>query len=1094
MMRGVSDSLNAIEQDHSFPRRQTNRPHRLMDGPTPEGAMPPDSDRAHALVRAATAKASPAERAAFLDEACAGDANLRQYIKALLQAHPERENWPDRPAPETERPGDVVSPIGPAAAAAPRAEELLGTSIGPYQLLDAIGEGGMGVVYRAEQVEPVHRQVALKVIKPGMDSAQVIARFEAERQALALMDHLHIARVLDAGTTASGRPYFAMELVEGVPITRYCDEMYLSLRQRLELFLLVCRAVQHAHQKGIIHRDLKPSNILVAVQDGRPVPKVIDFGLAKALHQRLTERTLHTGFGTVMGTLEYMAPEQADPGAVDIDTRADIYSLGAVLYELLTGGPPLDRERLRGAGLIDGLRRIREDEPPPPSVRLSETPAALAALAAARRTEPRRLARLVRGELDWIVMKALEKDRSRRYETANGLARDLERYLADEPVTAGPPSRRYRLGKFVRRNRGPVLAAALVLLALVGGVVGTTWGLVRAQEALEAETEQREWAERGWAAEATQRGRAEEAEGLAKDRLAEVTQAKAQADEEARVATAVSDFLQLDLLRQADSIEQADRGFTAERNLTVEEALNRAAAKIGDRFKDQPLVEAAVRQAIGQAYLGIGKAKLGVPHLERARMLRQERLPAGHHDTVAGLNALGMAYDAAGQGDQTVALLQPALETCRAQLGPDDPGTLAIENTLAGAYWNSGRAEKAVPLLEHALAKEKEQLGSDDPQTLTIMNNLASVYRDVGRQDKAVQLYEHALEKQKELLGPVHPRAVNTMSNLAAAYASADQLGRALPLWEQALEKWKEQLGPDHPNTLSTMNMLATGYSHAGQPGKAVPLLEQVVGKYKEQLSANNPRTLTAMGNLAFAYCQAGQRDRGLALFEQVLVKHEKQLGADHPLTVTILGRLACAYCDAGQFDKALPLLEQALVKCKAQFGPDYPSTLGMTAYLSECYLATRQPLKALPLARVCLDRQKEKLDADSPLLADYQVLVGQALLDTGQAAEAEPLLRDCLAIRVKKQADDWATCDTKSLLGGSLLGQQQYAAAEPLLTEGYEGLKQREAKIPPKSKIRLTGALERLVHLYEATGQQEQADARRKELEALTPLPAAKP
>ena len=357
------------------------------------------------------------------------------------------------------------------------------TQIGPYKMLQKLGEGGMGAVYLAEQERPVRRQVALKLIKPGLYSDQVIARFEAERQALALMDHPNIARVLDAGTTDGGRPYFVMELVRGVPITEYCDDHQLTPRRRLELFIPVCQAIQHAHQKGIIHRDIKPSNVLVTHAEGRPIPKVIDFGVAKAVDQRLTDRTMVTQFGAIVGTLEYMSPEQAELSELGVDTRSDIYALGVLLYELLTGSTPLDRERLRASGYVEILQRIREEEPPRPSTRLGAAAGALAAISANRKTEPQRLKKLVRGDLDWIVMKALAKDRSRRYETANGFARDIERYLADEPVEACPPSAGYRLRRFARKHRRPLAAAAGFVLLLLLGVVVSTREALRASRA-----------------------------------------------------------------------------------------------------------------------------------------------------------------------------------------------------------------------------------------------------------------------------------------------------------------------------------------------------------------------------------------------------------------------------------------------------------------------------------------------------------------------------------------------------------------------------------------------------------------------------------
>jgi serine/threonine protein kinase/WD40 repeat protein len=415
-------------------------------------------------------RTTPEHRAEYLDEACRGEPELRARVEALLRAHEQASGFLNQLS------GSLSATIDELPS------ELPSTVIGPYKLLQPIGEGGMGVVWMAEQEQPVRRKVAFKLIKPGMDSRQVIARFEAERQALALMDHHNIAKVLDAGTTDSGRPYFVMELIHGIPITQFCDDNQLTPCERLELFVPVCQAIQHAHQKGIIHRDIKPSNVLVTHYDGKPVPKIIDFGVAKAVEQRLTERTLFTQYGTIIGTFEYMSPEQAEMSALGVDTRSDIYSLGVLLYELLTGTTPLERQRVRDASYPEIVRLIREEELTRPSTRLSccET---LPAVAAARKTEPAKLAKLFRGELDWIVMKALEKDLNRRYETANSFAMDVQRHLAGEAVRAVPPSAWYRFRKFARRNKGPVTAVAVVLLALVAGIIGTTWGMLRASNA-----------------------------------------------------------------------------------------------------------------------------------------------------------------------------------------------------------------------------------------------------------------------------------------------------------------------------------------------------------------------------------------------------------------------------------------------------------------------------------------------------------------------------------------------------------------------------------------------------------------------------------
>ncbi len=465
--------------------------------------MSESSKREKEIFLAALDVASPVERAKFVASACGLDDTLRQRIEAMLQAYATPDSFLEKPAVALGRTVDL-----PAAAA--RKDSPLegpGTRVGLYKLLEQIGEGGMGVVFMAEQQEPVRRTVALKIIKPGMDSGQVLARFEAERQALALMDHPNIARVLDASATADGRPYFVMELVKGTPITAFCDANKLSPRQRLELFVPVCQAIQHAHQKGVIHRDIKPSNVLIALYDDRPVAKVIDFGIAKAAGNPLTERTLHTAFGAIVGTPEYMSPEQATFNQLDIDTRSDVYSLGVLLYELLTGCTPVDKAQFKEAAILEVLRVVREEEPPRPSVKLS-TAQARASIAATRGGEPNKLAQMLRGELDCIVMKSLEKDRNRRYETAAGLARDVDRYLRNELVEARPPGTGYRLRKLVNRNRGPALATSLVLLAVLAGIVGTAWALVQARRQREAAIHEREAAE-------FQRNRAKDSEGKA---------------------------------------------------------------------------------------------------------------------------------------------------------------------------------------------------------------------------------------------------------------------------------------------------------------------------------------------------------------------------------------------------------------------------------------------------------------------------------------------------------------------------------------------------------------------------------------------------
>ena len=535
-------------------------------------------------------KDDPAAQAAFLDAACGGDSALRQRIEILLQAHSAAGGLLDRPA---------VSPAGHTGddaqyahtVASESATERVGARLGPYKLLQQIGEGGMGTVWMAEQIEPVRRMVALKIIKPGMDSSQVIARFEAERQALAVMDHPNIAKVFDAGTSDAGRPYFVMELVKGTPITTYCDEHRLALRERLGLFVAICQALQHAHQKGIIHRDIKPSNVLVAPYDGHPVVKVIDFGVAKATGQRLTERTMFTEFGAIVGTLQYMSPEQAELNNQDVDTRSDIYSLGVLLYELLTGTTPLDMKRLRGSALAAVLLAINEDEPPKPSTRLTDSQDSLPSVAAQRHSDPIRLPKLVRGELDWIVMKALEKNRTRRYETAGGLARDVDRFLLDEPVEACPPTVRYRLRKFLRKHRPLVSGVAAVFVALCLAVAGTTYGLNEARRQRDVARQSQSAAEDARKAEAKERA---------------IAQAMAIAESKAAQNAAVA-LIEADTQR-GKALEEKERAEKAE------------AQAVNEREREA--------QARGQALDALARSQLDQAHAVRLAGLSGRRWTA----------------------------------------------------------------------------------------------------------------------------------------------------------------------------------------------------------------------------------------------------------------------------------------------------------------------------------------------------------------------------------------------------------------------------------------------------------------------------------
>jgi tetratricopeptide (TPR) repeat protein len=566
-----------------------------------------------------------------------------------------------------------------------------------------------------------------------MDTRQVVARFEAERQALALMDHPNIAHVFDAGTTASGRPYFVMELVRGVPITEFCDQRRLTTRQRLEVFATVCQAVQHAHHKGIIHRDLKPSNVLVTLHDTVAVPKVIDFGIAKATGQQLTERTLFTHFAQMIGTPLYMSPEQAEMNGLDVDTRSDVYALGVLLYELLTGTTPFLSETLNRVGLDEMRRLIREEEPPTPSQRLNTLDAQACSTVSERRgVDGRRLGQMLRGELDWMVMKALEKDRTRRYESASAFAADVQRYLNDEPVAACPPTAGYRVWTFVRRNRRALLTAGVIATVLLTASAVSIWQAIVAREAqYQAEADRKQ--------AVADRDRAKTAQSQAEA-------AKRQAATDAATAKAVADFLQQDLLRQVDLHAQRGNGFVPARNLTVKEALDRAAGRIGERFKDQPLVEATIRMTIGEAYWSLRQRELAFPHVKRAVDLRQAHLSLDHPDTFDAMRLLADVYADLGRFADAITLNKQLLERRKAQFGPEHPETLQRMRALAGVYdWN-GQWDMSLPLFKQVLEKHRAMFGPTHSDTLGTMYCLAQNYKNMGQFHESVALYEKILK------------------------------------------------------------------------------------------------------------------------------------------------------------------------------------------------------------------------------------------------------------------------------------------------------------------------------------------------------------
>ncbi len=865
-----------------------------------------------------------AKRTSYLDKECAGDAALRQRVEALLKASEDSYTCLE---------GSAAIPSGNFRLP-PLPAEKPGDRIGRYKLLQQIGEGGCGVVYMAEQEEPVRRRVALKVIKLGMDTKSVIARFEAERQALALMDHPNIAKVLDAGATDTGRPYFVMELVKAIPITRYCDENNLSTPARLGLFLQICQAIQHAHQKGIIHRDIKPSNILVADHDGVPVPKIIDFGIAKATtDQRLTDKTVFTAFEQFIGTPAYMSPEQAKLSGLDIDTRTDIYSLGVLLYELLTGKTPFESRRLMEAGLDEVRRIIREEEPARPSTKLETLEAAeQTTVARHRQSDPPKLAHLIRGDLDWIVMKALEKDRSRRYETANGLAMDIQRHLENEPILARPPGTAYRLQKSFRRHKLAFTTCAIVGASLLLGVIGSTWQAVRATKA----------------------------EKLAEHRLGEAA-AERDAKEEARKeAEAISTFL--------TQVFTSPSPFRDGRTITVAEGLSNATQKLEIDLANQPARRAKLLSAVGATYYGLGLFYDAIPLQEKARDYYLATIGPESRDTLVATRRLANLYAEVGRLDEAIKLLEPVVTLSRKVLGPEDPETINAISTLAGTYNVAGRWADSLKLREESLTLSRKVNGPEDPITIQFMEELAISHLQLGHLRESIPQGEQVLALSTRVLGPEHRQTLRCMYSLGASYYAAGRRDDALKLWEKALPLDSKVNGPEHPLTLKVMSRLAIAYSETGRYDDAINLSEQALEINRKLNGPAHPDTLEAMQVLAISYDHAGRHEEAIHLLEAALELSSKKFGDENPITLSKMGTLSFVLFEAGRRDEAIKLGEKALALKSKVLGLDNYETIGAMENMAVFYAAAGRQKESLTLKEQVLAHDRKALSSQHPI------------------------------------------------------------------------------------------------------------------------------
>jgi serine/threonine protein kinase/tetratricopeptide (TPR) repeat protein len=892
-----------------------------------------------------------------------------------------------------------------------------------YETLEEIGTGGMGVVFKARQ-RSLNRTVALKVIKPGMDSIQVLSRFEAERQALALMDHPNIARVLDAGMTPSGRPYFAMELVEGVPITRFCDEHRLTITQRLELFISVGQAIQHAHQKGIIHRDIKPSNVLVTMSDGKATPKVIDFGIAKAIGQVLTAETFSTQAGAVLGTLEYMSPEQAGLNQADIDTRSDIYALGVLLYELLTGSTPLTRQALTKAAFDEALRRIRQEDTPRPSTRLSEIRGCLASISAQRKLEPARLTNLVRGDLDWIVMKALEKDRNRRYETASGFVSDIQRHLDHEPVVARPPGNLYRFQKFVRRNRLAVISASGITWVLVAGLALSLWSLRREQEA---------------------RHRAQIAQTGAERSASETRM--------------VLNFFQTKVLA-AVRPAGLEGGLGSE--VTVYKALDLAEPGISASFTNGPLLEASIRGTLATSYSQLRDYVKATKQQELVVALRKAVLGVGDSDTLAAMRELVRLYLAGGRFHEALPLAEEVLTLARGRLGPEHTNTIEAMKYLAAARIGTGQPKEARPLLEVALKFQKTHLGADDPLTLETMVNLADANVQADLPGDAATLYEDALKLRKVKLGKRHPDTIRTMDKLTSAYWRLGRVPEAKQLSAEALEL-RQSVAAKEPLSRTEVETPFGDVAH----------FKEVVEADRNKFGTNHATTLMAMNNLAIVYREFGRLSDAVTLQAETLRLQRATLGPNDRRTLWSFDSLGRAHLAAGDVSNAVQVLKSGLKLWRASFGSDDWDSLAAMQLLAGAYNEDGRPADAEALYREALERARSVAPWHTAEALDG---IGESLVHQGKHAEAEEFLNESLAIRKKEHPNEWAAFHTQTLLGAALLGQADYAQAESQLLEGFDGMSARAKQIPNFRPNVLKHAGGWLVELYSKWGKSEKA------------------
>lgn len=941
-----------------------------------------------------------AERNSYLSRVCASDQELSITVRRLLDS------------------ADEVDLLLKETSASTQLEQFVDEIVG-FSVVRLLGEGGGGSVLLAQQLVPIKRDVAIKVVKLGMDTKAVVRRFEAEQQALGLMDHPNIAKVFGAGVTRAGRPYFVMELVRGIRITDYCDQCRLSVPERLAVFAQVCHAIQHAHHKGIIHRDIKPSNVLVTLHDGVAVAKVIDFGIAKAIHGRLMEETLHTNAEHLVGTPAYISPEQLIAGISDVDTRADVYSLGVLLYELLAGCTPLDEAELGGNGHEVMRQRLLTEEPLTPSKRISALRKDESdRVCQGRQTDVSRMVRSLRGDLDWIVMRCLAKERTRRYQSANELVQDIDRFILKLPVLARPPSIGYVVSRFVRRHKLAVAASLFSLCAVLTGAALASYHAILAVEA----------------------------QG---------------------VAHQVVNFLRDDLLSPASPELEPDR------DIRMRTVLDRASAKVDTRFADQPLVEASVRRTLGHAYETLGDLEQASKHLKRSIVLREQLSDA---DDASLLETKSFLLDVLGQQskyESAVALGTAVLEAQRQVVGPNHPDTLLTMVRLGRVYRLTAKYPDAEALHRQAYEAYRRQLGEDSQQTMEALHALAATQLYRGNYREAQLLLERVVVFSSSSLGSQHPDTMSARSNLAASYSYQGKFAEAEAIQRELLQISERILGAEHADTLVTLENLAYTYAEQGNPEAALLLQLRALATSKRVRGAEHPHTLLTMGNLAASYEDMGRFNEAVELRNEAISIERRILGDRHPSTLLSMNNLAFDYRVLGRLPEAESLLLQATQISPDVLGSQHPDTLGYLRSLAAVYQAQGRFADAAGILSDVVPTTKRVLGTSHRDTLDSSRELASVLLLQRKPREAEALLSASIKDTSVK---GWRLALARSCLGEALLDLNRFADAEEHLLAGHAGLLDSSKSMPVHRRSEIDKAASRLANLYKLWNKPEVA------------------